>query len=311
MSRCELTKIRKFPPYVVSGARLTTEEDSALRQYMLTALPQLPVFCDGSQIDGFDSLVESHISWAKERLALSPQRRIPLKKKIKIYYQNEFIKLAEFFRKQEGFRKPEGWAGSHIAHSNEIILCDTYTINDLNHELVHSCAHKEIKITRKASRNYTVLIVDVPHYGFFHNDSFKGFNEAITEMINVEILGFHTGRTGQNYSDGKIAYHEAVLFFDILLKNAAQKLGKDISALLQQVYEGYYFGNEPNFIKHAFGEESYNVVARIKPLDSLPTSAVSLEKQLGINYDEYLQKLARYEAGDTVSVLDNCKIQIK
>jgi len=136
----------------------------------------------------------------------------------------------------------------HEAKTGEILVVEypdeNQNMRNLSHEIVHTLSATGIDVKRKGEK----LEVDaVTHSGFrgFKHETFKYFNELVTEAINLSILDYHRRQTkGADYlaQGHEIAYANGV-FFDTLTKAVAERLGQDEDKIRNEIFRGYFKGD--------------------------------------------------------------------
>jgi len=157
--------------------------------------------------------------------------------------------------------------GRHIAPYNKIHAeekpTNSETLFTLYHELTHLLSAVKLKlgVNKKDKGNEQITIHNPYLYGYENTKNRRFFllNEAITEMINIEILD--DMRKSENYdylSNNTIGYGQAVIFIDVLIKRTSQLSRKSEKEIRFSLYAGYFKGDHSalRIFKDTFGTEA-------------------------------------------------------
>jgi len=262
-----------------------------------------------------DYLICSGTDWAKEKLGIDLKLRIPSLKKIRFIYERDT---------PEEDRDPNVSA-IHEAKSGSIYIIESSdearTMNTLSHEIVHAFSNTTLQIERQEFG----VGIEVSHSGFrgATNDTFKYFNELVTEAINIIILEYH--RKQQNGIDylepgHGIGYANGVLFFDTLVKAAAEKLGEKEDDIRSEIFRGYFRGDFTvlKVFTRAFGSVSGEPILKTLSMlkeDYYPSEllhillvALKIESSILPSESDYLKKWEKYKSGKPIEILGGITI---
>jgi hypothetical protein len=114
-------------------------------------------------------------------------------------------------------------------------------LRDASHEVGHSFALRSFRLTTEESDGPTDL-VRLQGYGNLVNKKFNFMNEIINEMLNLEMCADYLGRDSLN-SQKLIGYYPGVIWFDILFKKVAERLGRNEQELRFDLYRGCLKGD--------------------------------------------------------------------
>lgn len=214
-----------------------------------------------------------------------------------------------------------GVRGSVKPVFNDIVMLEgpseQQTLHDTNHELVHTFGRKVFSIKKRDDGGKNIIIQRVG-YGSFKNNFFMTFNEAITEMINLETLAYCQTRGGVDYITGcDIGYPAAVIFFDMLINKLAERSGVSGQELRKDFYTGYFNGRFKylHLFNQYLGRRALQEIADLpkhvftdKPTEHTSTLFKKIFKEADLNYDEFVEKLNGYNVGENIKL--HCGVEV-
>lgn len=290
-------QFNKFP-------NLTAHEVKAIegnaRQYsVIPAEKSIPI--SPERAEAIKVLVQNQVDWAKERLGISLDKRMPWMEKIR-YFSSDIYKTLDTV-----------CDGIHTPITNDISLpeqpTEEKTLVDTNHELVHQFSRQLLSVHRRSDgwRN-----IESYFLGYQHNGKFQFFNEIITEMVNAEQLQFLLETKGIDYTQTQRGYHPGLLFFDMVLDKVSSSLNIDRREMQADLYRGLFKGDMTVIrpFRSVFDHETVQILADFDR--TYATSAAVLgvfADKFGINEEEYRQKVTEYEQGKEVEFLGGMKIK--
>ncbi len=290
------SQITVLPRYAFAGARLSEQEKKAVEEYLskqrmdILEQPTPTPVVKPAQIQ---ELLDSHAQWVR-MLGFDVKNSMPDLSKIYFFSPDEFAKLAKRWGKQAN------WGGAQFEPSGEIVLPDlpspAATLGNLGHEIIHAFS----KVTLFVRRTADGVIHTVPYlYGYENvkQGVLKCLSEAVTEAANIEALDYLRKRGGPDYLTGThIAYLGSTISLDMMLRETAGLLGRDVKEIKREIYKGY-FASQPfalKIIEDAFGQGA------LKFLSTLPFDA-KFSIDLGSN--NKLNKItSAYDEGEEIEI---------
>lgn len=285
--------------------RLNKYENEAIRKGELLQQAEI----SSETYEELLNIYEGHEEWVKQRLSLDIFSRMTSLFNIHFYSPEKW----EEIRKENN--KPVGWMGGHEFPGNTIRFVNSgkqaEMVSAFNHELTHSGSHKTVHAVRDTENPEQLPDMDkYPRYGFANtrNGAFSAFNEAVTEMINLEMLyDYKIKNPGKKYLNNiEPCYQTNIIVFDAILEEAAKKLKQDKKFILDKVYLSYYDGNikRLDFLEKAFGEGTLKKIANLR--DDLPRSEEleGLVTDLLSDGKDVIEKLSEFKKSGNSSLPD-------
>lgn len=257
-------------------------------------------------IERIGDLIEGQLEWLKKKLKLNPEERRPKFNKIKFFKREEYKDLTG--------RNSDG---ANVFGTTETLMPledgEQDMFHRLGHELVHALSRHLIKVELTEDKN----LVDFNGglYGLENraNNAFHLFNEAVTEMINLEILTYLQETKGTiSGKETGIGYPFAVIYFDLLFDKLAVTLNTDPNELRKKFYTAYFLGDASvyDLFRKAFpGSEAVKILARINEETDL--GQVIRDNVFGIDITELQRINTRYNNGEEVVLKSGLKIKGK
>lgn len=255
------------------------------------------------------NLSKYQITWIQENLQIDLSKRTPDIEKIHFFTEEALKRLNTQIGKNNS-------SGSHFAPSNEIhVAASGKMLIILSHELIHSLATVKFDVKISENNESSQLSIQEPYtYGYKNvkNKSFFLFNEAITEMLNIEIADNMRINNQPDYlTNNTIGYGETVIFLDALIKKTAQLNNLSEKEIRYSLYKGYLKGDHSylRIFKKTFGIEA------IKFLSILDNSHASLSnirvvaEKFGLDVEQLKNKCEQYvEQHQTIQIMENIQI---
>lgn len=257
------------------------------------------------------NLMVNLIKWIDNRLDLSVIKRIPSLDKIIFVSPQAFQRLLQKY----GGQKPKNSSGWHVFESGECVIPEEGTEAEIlrraNHEIVHAFSRKTFPVKRNG---YTLQFRSGGLFGYenVRNKVFRGINEIITEMINVESLDYYRkSPDGKDYLTGSsLPYHPAFILFDMIIEEAAKRTQRHPAEVRTDLYRGYFQGKTSTLriFQEAFGPNSLKFLTCLRPDASGSFSLQLIGNHFGVDSDKFCAKVKQHVAGNEVEILGQVKI---
>lgn len=293
--------------YFQASAELSSQDEQNILEFMknlTTEMPWQEAKKTSERLGQIFELITAQMEWIKENLGLSLIDRFEGFRKIKFYRPEEFDKIAIHFNKEKG------WCGSHSSPSNEIIAKEfdneTQTLYNLSHELVHCFSRITLKIRKNENNNTSINTI---RYGYQNttNNTFRFFNEVITELINLDIVEYLKKTKKKDYIEGNnIGYSDGVIFFDVILDQMSKVLQKPIQEIKNEIYKGYFTGDMTclKVFNEVFGPNALKLISRVSPSSPIGMQDFDLGER-GAECDDRFQK---YSGGQEIRLYGGIKL---
>lgn len=263
-----------------------------------------------------DYLICSGVDWAKETLGIDLKLRLPDLQKIRFIAEQDI---------PEEERDPSVPA-IHEARTGEILVVEypdeNKNMRNLSHEIVHTLSATRIDVKREEGK---LDVGEVTHSGFrgFKHETFKYFNELVTEAINLSILDYHQHQSnGADYLEQghEIAYANGVLFFDTLVRAVAERLGQKEYGIRNEIFRGYFKGDLTVLKRftEAFGstggEPILRTLAGLKDQQYPPELlhmllfALKIEPNISLSESKYMRRWRDYSEGKPVEIMGGIQV---
>ena len=299
-------EIKRLPRYKFNrGAELSEEEKEAITSFLKEREITVPEGSKETQEElreEFGKMIANAYEWTEQVLGLDVRDREPVPEKIVVMKPEEYKKmLGELWDASTG--------GHYHGMSEAIFVLErglARTTGNFNHELVHRLSQATRKIERDENEQINIGMHSV---GFANEktESLLFVNEWMTEMINMEMLSYHDSNSKDKkiLPDYNLGYHEGIFFFDLVLNEAAGRLGIENKNLRHDLYKAYFEGNTAalGVIDNAFGKGSLSNLALIKKQDYNFAPLRALAVKFGV-VSQYNEKLKTYGKGTEVTILD-------
>lgn len=187
-------------------------------------------------VDQMDFLQESATDWVKKELGIDPTARLPEKEKIAL------VSLQSLREKTQN----PAIAGCANNLSREIILAEEMAEQlpyAFNHEVVHQLSAGRIK-TRFDTQAGFLAKAESESMGYrTRTGKFLFFNEALTDLVNMEILQSVKDQHGQDYLQTKqLGYAPEAVLLDALIEKTGEASGQG-DKFRKDLYRGLFTGD--------------------------------------------------------------------
>lgn len=253
----------------------------------------VPVELDRALISKLVGVMNETVALIRDRLDLDVTSRLPSVDKIYIYTNEEFIRVAEYFGDVDNVLKGVAVGVNHMIFLRDYDTPD-HLIHDFRHELLHLLARNLVCFdTIGVSEGGGVSLNISPKYfvGFSTpNGAFEAFNEAVTELIALEMWEFTRAEASfECFDQPACAYERLVVFLDVLIAAVSKRLRiEDVKEFKKTVYQAYFSGDFSvlkSFYK-TMGRTSFIKFARLNSTAE-KTELVDILKESGFS-DEAL-----------------------
>ena len=283
---------------LLSDEALTPLQREAIEKYLLVPLntlaKELPVTEERKVV--LESIIASEQQWIQSVLNLSVEKRLPSLDNFHFYHGQE----AEIIGQEH--EQAEGWTGFSMGAVSYLVeqKFPSETLATVVHELTHLFSYNEYKLAVKGTFSFARVRSGYksPLAGSYH-----GINEAITEMITIEVREFCRPRgilTGSS-----ILFSPLVIYIDLLIKHSAKKKGCDAKSLRHQLYKGYFTGDVSSLA--LFDVCGKRISNNLITLDSSTGNLV-----VDRDYAHILeQRISKYETGKEITILDGIRVKME
>lgn len=231
--------------------------------------------------------IDGHIQWIQNNLQLDVSERRPSEEKIYLYHPNTLKKYLQ------------GGSASMNPASKEIRIGEPSrfyplekSFQDLSHELVHTFSDTRFFL-REDPENENEFETETFLFGYSSKkkDKFILLNEAVTEMMSIDILQ-DLKQTGMDYKkkDYHAYQHERTLL-QMIIEKALSQSGKTVTEIKFHLYKGYILGDLSylRILRTALGSESFRYLSDLKPSNEREMYDQWCEN-LGLNLEEFKKR---------------------
>lgn len=279
-------------------------------------------------IDTMAQLTQHALSWTRETLGMDVSSRIldrgddvtePLGEEVvrdfvvntvHVYDRDEWQKLLDHHKKDPNVRGFRSGKAIYICSANRNSLMKTFS-----HELGHIFESRAYVSQRDKEDPSHELNVFPLSYGVYiaTSASFHYFSEMLTELTAVERLSDFARKGGEDFLIDKdpLSYHSAVIFLDMALSRMQEEDKREYRYRLYRMSYGFRWGVLRRF-SATYGTEAMRLFAKlnISSFDD-DQKLKELLTSFAIPEDEYSARLAAYEQGKPITILDDITIQRK
>ncbi|MBI4016694.1 MAG: hypothetical protein HY363_03295 [Candidatus Aenigmarchaeota archaeon] len=253
-----------------------------------------------------DTLIENQVRWTHDNVHVSLENIIFDKQKIFFYDAPEWTKLVTRLNLRSDVK------GINNNFPEEIYILNTGNMNEtrgiLNHELIHSFSFNQynIHISNKAiDKNDKTSIIDINitriKDGLMYCNAFTGLNEAVTELLNYDLLLNCQKQKECNLFRGYwVGHYAGVILLDTLLETIARQKRCDAFALRKVLYHSYYTGKRSGLIT-VFGD-NMRKLSQLNNMAPFEKHNLKIAQAYGIK-KEYCEKIEHYLANYDITIL--------
>ncbi len=307
----------ELPKYTFSkGSKLTDEEMTRLKSTFNSYKSEKPVETQHIPFElGLKArqLSRSQLHWCRDILQVDVTKRYPDISKMFFFSKTNF----EMYSALLGRKMP---LAAHIAPYNEFHFVEKERpqelLKSIAHEFIHALSTVKLRTSVfKKDNGDRVVVVGKPYtYGYENtkNGTFFALNEAVTEMLNIEILDDMRKSGKPDYLSGNtIGYGHLVIFLDALIEMTADISGKSHRELRHSLYRGYLQGDHSSLriFSDTFGTKSVSYLAALDKQHSSWWHVKKVAEIFGLDVDQLEKKVELYvEQKKSVEIMGNVEI---
>lgn len=254
-------------------------------------------------VDQMNFLQESATDWAKTELGIDPTARLPQKEKIAV------VSLRSLREKTENPTR----VGCANNLSREMMLgeeLETDLPYAFNHEMVHQLSAARRK-TRFDPRTGFLTKVEANKGYRTATGKFQLLNEALTDLVNMEILQSVKDRHGQDYLQVRgVGYAPEAILLDALIKKTGEASGQG-EQFRKDLYRGLFTG-DVEVLRTMEQNLGKGTLARL--VDAQPETYAELAKlggELGLDEEKLRQAYRRLRRGKKVTLANNISVSME
>ncbi|MDO8493546.1 MAG: hypothetical protein Q7S19_03330 [bacterium] len=307
-----------------AGAKITQKQKDGLLHFVRNNR-----FLDEAEISKenltlVSKLKNNYLAWGKKILGIDLSERAPDSTRVHIQPKDS-AKALEISSRHRG--ADETLSGYAVREAEEIVIwekTDRQSIKEtLNHEFTHIFSHKSM-IVKEQDKKFGLKIQNTGYSNLNNTRTTEsgekeespilaGFDEMMTETINIEVLNNLKKENGQDYLEMSVGYYPGVLLLDMIIEKIAEKTKQNEKDIRKNLYRGYFQGKmgELRAIKNVFGLEAMNFLSRVKPLNLMDAGSMfaSAEDIFKLDSQKYFSKVLDYEEGATITLSNGIKIK--
>lgn len=248
-------------------------------------------------------LLIHQIDWCDRNLGLDVKKRLPNRGKIRFLPHQDFRDQAL-----------DDTSSAHFnAFTGEINVVEEAreeeTLYKLSHEFNHRFGYKlfgvrEIPETNQLGLESPIVV------GYRTTDGFRGLNEWLTELMNIDI---HTSNGGTQIGEvalqtTQVAYTSGVFYIDLLVNEASKKLHVDSKEMRKHIYTGLFLDGNTQRLKALDNGLKIRLAEAFAFMNDTEYGAAGLTditKILGLDLGAQLEdKVLGYEEGFPTPILE-------
>lgn len=326
----EVSRVPKFyaPRGVIPSGKINTIHHLEKRGAYFEILSD---FLEKEYLDMFLPLVNFQSKWIEENLGINIENRLTeankptpagirrtLIHRTLLHDEGEDWDTVKFL-----YGKKEDVAGlAHVHIRSKIHIRrpnDKETLEHIfGHEHIHVLTGQVFDIKHEDISEEKILVGGVPllaGYENYNSKTFNIFSEALTEMMNIEMLhAYHKASTnGANQEPEDLFYGAAVIAFDAIFQEAATRLGVSYKTLRHNLYKGMLTADMTQIrsLVSAFGKEEIRRIARADLSSFRKYGTVkTFVEGFGVT-EQVAERLNQAKEGGVTQILGDVDVAIK